>query len=178
MADFNKVIGFVLGKEGGYVNDPDDAGGETYCGISRKHNPHWEGWLLIDRYKPLKYNQVLRDTLIAEMVSTYYYKMYWCAVAGDKIDCLAVAAMAFDWQVNSGDVATKALQQLVGVKPDGDIGPVTVAAINNYPANRLFGHLRERRIQFYRNLVKSKPVNAKYLKGWLARVDGLTKEFS
>ena len=39
MAKFDEEFDKVILAEGGYVNDPDDAGGETYLGISRKNNP-------------------------------------------------------------------------------------------------------------------------------------------
>jgi lysozyme family protein len=37
--------------EGGYVNDPDDKGGETYRGIARKKHPSWRGWYKVDDVK-------------------------------------------------------------------------------------------------------------------------------
>ena len=36
MADFRLAYKKIEAAEGGYVNDPDDKGGETYKGISRK----------------------------------------------------------------------------------------------------------------------------------------------
>ncbi len=33
---FDEIIEVVLEHEGGYVNDPDDAGGETKYGIAKK----------------------------------------------------------------------------------------------------------------------------------------------
>ena len=36
---FEDIIEEVLKHEGGYVNDPDDAGGETNFGIAKKFNP-------------------------------------------------------------------------------------------------------------------------------------------
>lgn len=39
MADFQESFRIAMGHEGGYSKDPDDAGGETYKGISRKFNP-------------------------------------------------------------------------------------------------------------------------------------------
>ena len=36
---FDQVIDRVLAHEGGYVNDPDDPGGETKYGISKKAYP-------------------------------------------------------------------------------------------------------------------------------------------
>lgn len=48
MAYFGDAFKKLSIKEGGYVNDKDDAGGETYRGISRKYNPTWQGWTMID----------------------------------------------------------------------------------------------------------------------------------
>ena len=36
---FDKIIEVVLEHEGGYVNDPDDAGGETKYGIAKRWYP-------------------------------------------------------------------------------------------------------------------------------------------
>lgn len=51
MANFKIALDKVLSREGGYINDPDDKGGETYKGISRKYNPDWKGWRIIDNTK-------------------------------------------------------------------------------------------------------------------------------
>ena len=37
---FDKIIEFTLKYEGGYVNDPDDPGGETRFGISKRSYPN------------------------------------------------------------------------------------------------------------------------------------------
>ncbi len=37
--NFCRAISFVLKWEGGYVNDPDDPGGETKYGISKRYHP-------------------------------------------------------------------------------------------------------------------------------------------
>ena len=51
MADFDKALELTLKAEGGYVDDPDDPGGETYKGISRSRNPKWQGWINVDLLK-------------------------------------------------------------------------------------------------------------------------------
>lgn len=178
MADFKQVIGHIRKHEGGYVNDPQDAGGETYCGITRKNFPHWEGWVIVDRYKPLKYNQIIADKLLEDMVDTFYYKTKWCAVYGDKINSQQVAYMLMDWYVNSGTHATRALQRIVGVKSDGVIGPASLKAINDYPEVDLVEKYKQARIDFYHKIVVRRPANAKFLNGWLARVATIDNHFS
>ena len=51
MAKFDIEFDKVVLAEGGYVNDKDDNCGETYLGISRKFNPNWKGWTIVDQVK-------------------------------------------------------------------------------------------------------------------------------
>lgn len=169
MADFNRIYPFLRIWEGGYVDDPDDDGGETYCGVSRKAHPKWDGWPLVDSHKPLEEGVIIKNPALEVNLFSFYSKNYWQAVSGDSIISQGVANMACDWQVNSGDVSTKALQRIVGVFPDGVVGPKTIAAINAMPAALLLTKLRQYRIDFYHDLVRRKPKNQKYLKGWLNR---------
>ena len=39
LVEFNDIIEVVLHHEGGYVNDPDDPGGETNFGIAKRSHP-------------------------------------------------------------------------------------------------------------------------------------------
>ena len=69
-------------KEGGYVNDSDDSGGETYCGISRRYNLNWEGWKTIDIYKRTyrgtSLNKKLNsDPMLQDLVRKLYKDKYW-----------------------------------------------------------------------------------------------------
>ena len=50
-SDFEKSLTFVLSAEGGYANNKNDKGGETYKGVARNYNPHWGGWVQIDLVK-------------------------------------------------------------------------------------------------------------------------------
>ena len=51
MASFIKAFNKLIKAEGGYVNDPDDNGGETFMGITRKNHPNCKMWIVIDEYK-------------------------------------------------------------------------------------------------------------------------------
>ena len=39
LVEFDEIIEVVLHHEGGYVNDPDDPGGETNFGIAKRSHP-------------------------------------------------------------------------------------------------------------------------------------------
>ena len=48
---YDRDIDHILRNEGGYSNDPDDPGGETYAGISRRHHPKSWIWVAVDKAK-------------------------------------------------------------------------------------------------------------------------------
>ena len=54
MADFASAFAATMKAEGGYVNDPQDPGGETYKVIACKMNSKWDGWTIIDLAKKEK----------------------------------------------------------------------------------------------------------------------------
>jgi len=89
---FGKALAFVLSWEGGYSNDPDDAGGETYKGITRKHHPDWQGWQFV----------AVSDWPNADkFVSDFYYQEYWLKAGCDTLEPHA-AMIVFDTAVNMG----------------------------------------------------------------------------
>lgn len=51
MADFTQAFQLMIANEGGYGNDPDDPGGETYKGAARKIFSKWDGWTKVDILK-------------------------------------------------------------------------------------------------------------------------------
>jgi lysozyme family protein len=66
--NFERAMDFVLKWEGGYVNDPNDPGGETNFGISKRANPD------------VDIKNLTRDQAI-----TIYRKRYWDAMGCGKI---------------------------------------------------------------------------------------------
>ena len=66
--------------------------------------------------------------------------------------------------------AAKAIQKLVGVKADGIIGNNTLAAINKSNPTLLFYRLFNARQNYYEEIVKRTPTNAKFLLGWNNRL--------
>lgn len=87
------AISRVIQREGGYVNDPDDIGGETKFGISKKAYPKLD----------------IANLTEAE-AARIYKRDYWDRINADKLPA-NIREMAFDAAVNQGVAWTrKALQ--------------------------------------------------------------------
>lgn len=108
MANFNIEYNKVILAEGGYVNDKDDAGGETYLGISRKHNPTWKGWAFVDKLKKKYYtnkeltNALKNNNSVNKYAKELYKTKYWDVMNLDSINSQKIAHQMFDIAVNSG----------------------------------------------------------------------------
>ena len=170
MSDFKTALKKTLQHEGGYANVSSDAGGQTYCGISRKNWPAWRGWAIIDKAKP-KHNQILRDKQLGGLVEVFYYEHFWKPIQGDRIMDQRIAGFLFDFYVNSGNHAIKAIQRIVKVKDDGIVGTQTVAAINAADPEAVFVALKAARIKFLKGIAARKPDQGKFLDGWMNRVN-------
>ncbi len=84
MADFDRAVKFVLYHEGGYVNNPNDPGGETKFGISRKAHP-----------------KVDIKNLTEDQAREIYKRDYWQPCGADLLDD-HLALIHFDTAVNMG----------------------------------------------------------------------------
>jgi lysozyme family protein len=175
MAEFEIALDKTLKFEGGYVNDSDDKGLETYKGISRKYNPTWKGWAIVDKNKiyggfpgVLYGIEELQDD-----VKWLYRHEYWNKICGDLILNQSVANKFFDSIVNPGLISIKFMQQSLKdqfnfkIDVDGVVGKNTLNAINSVGADNvhyLLGEFVLKLEDYYRNLG-----NHKYEKGWLNR---------
>lgn len=117
MANFDKEFNELILTEGGYVNDKDDAGGETYLGISRKNNPKWIGWKVIDaeKKKGLKNitSRLKKDEVLTNNAKLLYKQKYWDVLELDDIPSQNIAHELFDTAVNCGvKTAINIAQQL------------------------------------------------------------------
>lgn len=136
MSNFAKALEVVLHHEGGYVNHPDDPGGETIFGISRRSHP--EVWA--------KGRPTLEDA------KRIYHRDYWLPIKADAMS-LPVALMVFDIAVNSGNRrAVVLLQQALRVTSDGLVGPLTLAAASRADTRTLVNHIAAERIRFMSSL--------------------------
>ena len=155
MTVFDQVFKMVVGSEGGYVNDPNDAGGETKYGISKRSYP-----------------SVNIPALTLESAKAIYLHDFWNKIKGDSLPP-SLAALVFDAAINSGpSQAVRWLQMALGVAADGIIGPVTLAAVAAYkPGWELMAKCQAQRILFMSGLDGEWD---RYKKGWVERVQRLS----
>ena len=85
MSNFDAAFGIVVGVEGGYVNDPQDPGGETKYGISKRRYPS---------------EDIANLTL--ERAKFLYQRDYWNPHHCDALPW-GEALLVFDTAVNGGN---------------------------------------------------------------------------
>lgn len=184
MAKIKQPLKKTLKHEGGYVNDPDDTGGETIFGIARNKNPKWQGWAIVDRCKRKSQGPVYIEGLFKQgywtLVENLYKKKYWDKVKLDLVNNQNVANQIFDMSVNHGSrQAGRFLQrtynEVVGkdtLVVDGLVGKNTLKHINSLNlrgSTALCNKLVKSRLDFYWNLYYKKPVYIKFMNGWCKR---------
>jgi lysozyme family protein len=146
MADFKISFKITMGNEGGYANNTNDYGGETYAGISHKNFPVWQGWAIIDNYKhsPGFPSNLKSDVGLQTMVEIFYKMEFWDRMSLDTVNDQHIATELFDLGVNTGTgIAGQFLQRSLNVlnnntalwndlAVDGVIGKRTVSILNAY----------------------------------------------
>jgi len=147
--EFKEAVEIILKHEGGYVNDPNDPGGETKYGISKRAYP-----------------KINIKRLTKKDAREIYKKHYWNKIKADKLPPEIRLAM-FDFAVNSGVYrAISLIQKIVKAKRDGVLGPKTLRKISlNNPAKITERFLKERTYFYFRN--KNFSI---YGKGWMKRL--------
>ena len=104
--DFQLFIQRILKSEGGYVDDPNDPGGETQWGISKRSYPN------------VDIKNLTRDGAIS-----IYKRDFWDVILASEM-YVSIAFVALDFAVNSGiQTAIRKLQSSVGAADDGHWGP-------------------------------------------------------
>lgn len=182
MADFQKAKAKILNVEGGYVNNPSDAGGETYRGIARNKNPDWSGWNLIDALK-LQANfphSLDADSDLQNLIDVFYKKLYWDCCLLDDVIYQGVADEILDISVNMGSgIAAHITQHALNlmnrngktyadILEDGKIGKMTLMLINgtkNFQA--LMKALNVLQGARYVKICETDPTQEEFFVGWI-----------
>ncbi|MDR1983135.1 MAG: hypothetical protein LBQ08_05075 [Holosporaceae bacterium] len=150
----------LIPLEEGYVKDPDDLGGETKYGISKRSYPHLD----------IK-NLTLADARII------YYQDFWEELPTYFMG-VDGSSLMMNLSANMGvPQAIKLLQAALGMtgkELDGIAGPATrKLLVEFYYDNRddeLISKIKEKASEFYVSLAEKNPSQKKFLNGWLNRL--------
>ena len=167
----HKMIEGILTREGGYVNDSSDSGGETNWGIT------------IAVARQYKYMGEMID-LPREKAFNIYSDMYWDVVKANKMISLSekVTEEAVDTAVNVGTTrAIRWLQRSLNVLNlqgkhyadlvvDGKMGSNTLGALAHFLTTRnedvLVSMLNSLQGAFYVKLAERREKDEKFIYGW------------
>lgn len=176
MSNFDEAFLKVVGVEGRYSDNPNDSGGATMYGITEAVA------------RAYGYMGPMRDMPLG-IAKEIYQLRYWNKLQLDKVASIAGARVAdelFDTGVNQGTVAAgtylqRALNALnqrgtmyADVSTDGDVGPMTIAALRAYVGRRgvqgttvLLRALNALQGAFYIELTERRSKDEDFLYGWL-----------
>ena len=167
---FDICLDEVLRHEGGYADHPADPGGATNLGITHKTLARWRR---VSPWWSLPKSAVIE--LQRSEAARIYRASYWDRSNAGQLPAGLDLAL-FDFAVNSGpDRAIRTLQAELDVAEDGQIGPLTLGAVEAHARRKgqgaLIGALCDRRLGFLNRL----PTFATFGKGWTARVAAVRK---
>ncbi|PWD98800.1 glycoside hydrolase family 108 protein [Marinilabilia rubra] len=167
MAREHLFISKIIQIEGGYVNDPSDAGGETKFGITLK------------TARDNGYNGSMKDLTI-ETARDIYLQQYWFKPGFNKITNDQLAFELLDTAVNMGpETAVEMLQKSCNLlnhanrygndlEVDGRLGYKTLAFVNRYPMpDRLRMLMNAVQCARYVKIAQARPEQRKFIYGWL-----------
>jgi lysozyme family protein len=165
LKNYDAAFANVIKSEGGYVNDPKDPGGMTNLGCTAVVWAAFKG-------KPVsEVTEAEMKALTPADVKPVYKKNYWDKVSGDNLPD-GVDYCCFDCAINSGPGrAVKFLQEIVGVNPDGGIGPQTLAAVKNFDPKDLVAKYSAKRQAFLEGL----DTFSHFGKGWTSRINSVAQ---
>lgn len=168
------LIADVIGREGGYTNNPADPGGETNFGIT------------VAVARAFGYSGAM-VSMSREQAAAIYRSRYWASPRFDQISALdtTLAAKLFDIGVNMGPATgIKFMQRALNVlnqqgklfpdlSVDGGIGPMTITALRAFFDARgvdghrvLLGMVQSMQSVRYVEIAEANPSQEAFEYGW------------
>ena len=186
---FENVYFYTKQFEGGYANNPNDRGGETFRGIARKSWPTWVGWDRVDQAKGALGHSAgaingyfSGDAEMALMVENFYRQNFWSPVERLRLP-ERIAEKVFDIAVNCGFGAAvkmlqRALNALEPVRPlevDGKFGRASAAVLEEIMVrydnrdHEVMEALIEQQVAHYTRIIRRDPSQKVFERGWMNR---------
>ncbi|BCF76716.1 hypothetical protein SMKP03_20470 [Klebsiella pneumoniae] len=172
---FSKISSVILQHEGGYVNDPNDRGGETNMGITIAT---WRAYAPSDLGIEATTNTLRNMT--KEQAEIIYYNHYWEPKGFCKLETIKIALMLYDWTITSGRAVTQVRKMLhneynINLVVSNTMDDDMIHCINAIEdQEQLLSRIAEVRKEYYRSLtITNGEPNAqvRFLTGWINRVN-------
>lgn len=172
MASFEKFWPEYLKREGAYSDDPYDSGNYSNCTDSEGNKyfigtkygiagPTWENWqaakLGISAYCAT--DEEIRN-ITKNQAKEIIYTWYWQPLKASDINHQMLAENFADWHAHRGGAAKKDMQRILNnefgasLTVDGQIGPLTLQAINGQDGVKLYNALLDHRYNWYATYAK------------------------
>ena len=165
LGPIDRAFESLMELEGVHSDDPADAGGDTWYGISRRSYPKI-GW------PPTR-----------EEAKNIYAEDFWAPMRLTQVKYYVAQEKLFHMAVNMGTRAcTRYLQMVLNrcmwpgarLVVDGVMGPKTLKALNGNTEDMLgqrkvIEGLRWMSVYHYQNLAHRKPSQMKFINGWMNR---------
>ncbi|HBV5133438.1 TPA: hypothetical protein MD022_001433 [Klebsiella pneumoniae] len=172
---FSKISSVILQHEGGYVNDPNDRGGETNMGITIAS---WRAYAPSDLGIEATTNTLRNMT--KEQAEIIYYNHYWEPKGFCKLETIKIALMLYDWTITSGRAVTQVRKMLhneynINLVVSNTMDDDMIHCINAIEdQEQLLSRIAEVRKEYYRSLTitNGEPnTQVRFLTGWINRVN-------
>lgn len=184
--DYKEIIARSIKVEAGYVNNPNDKGGETNHGITAATAAEFKA----DLVRLFSWDGTMKN-LTTDMAWWIYKTGWWDRLYLDEIFKIHpfLADRLFDFGINAGrTAAVTGLQRILNVMnrgqqdyadiiQDGAMGKGTLAALNSYIAKRgkvgilnLLQLLIDRQGWYYVEISEKRELNEEFMTGWVTRV--------
>ncbi len=158
-------------KKNGVHIVKEDLGGPTLAGVTLATFKDWRR----RQGKPTPTHADLAKLNYDEWLAILKY-FFWDPCKADDIHNQSVANMLVDWRWVNGTQAIRDAQFVLGLVTDGIVGPKTIAALNAIQASSTFSRIKIARENAYRKIVKNRPNQQRFLKGWLKRTNDIKFE--
>lgn len=167
MAKIEVLVPIIFKWEGGWADHKADKGGKTNMGITLStwkscgYDKDGDGDIDADDLQQITRNDVVE----------VLRKNYWNRWKADQIRDQSLANILVDWVWASGKWGIIIPQRLLKVTADGQVGPVTLATLNQVNPKTFFQILKEERIKFCQDLCQKDPSQKVFLQGWINRIN-------
>ena len=144
----------------GTTNHKEDRGALTRRGMIQSDADRYCDWKGIPRRSVMD----LTEDQLEEVRVVVYFIPLGCAVLPEPLDWLL-----YQWGLLQEGAAPKGLQRAVGVSPDGNIGPVTVKAVEACGAKTVSSLLLDNQVSSCRGVVER---SNERVATWLKSLEG------